>query len=96
MSESGQNRKSSMRAYVFRCSPNNGHRQDTSAGPFRASSDRRIAANLSLFDHLVGAAKQWQRNREAEISPHYSIGTARRWAHGQQSHLSHCTIVRMG
>ncbi len=26
-----------MRAYVFRCSPNNGHRQDTSAGPFRAS-----------------------------------------------------------
>jgi hypothetical protein len=27
----GQNRKSSMRAYVFRCAPNNGHRQDTSA-----------------------------------------------------------------
>src|SRR5258705_14000229 len=25
----GQNRKSSMRAFVFRCSPNNGHRQDT-------------------------------------------------------------------
>src|SRR5260370_14201775 len=52
----GQNRKSSMRAYVFRCSPNNGHRQDTLAGPFRASSDRRTAANLSLFDHLLGAA----------------------------------------
>jgi len=30
-----QNRKSSMRAHVFRCSPNNGHRQDTSACPFR-------------------------------------------------------------
>src|SRR5258706_9321823 len=26
----GQNRKSSMRANVFRCSPNNGHCQDTS------------------------------------------------------------------
>src|SRR6266403_4509269 len=32
----GQNRKSSMRAHVFRCSPNNGHRQDPSACPFRA------------------------------------------------------------
>jgi hypothetical protein len=34
----GQNRKSSMRANVFRCSPDNGHRQDTSACPFRANS----------------------------------------------------------
>src|SRR5712671_7687614 len=34
----GQNRKSSMRANDFRCSPNNGHRQETSACPFRASS----------------------------------------------------------
>ena len=32
----GQNRKSSMRANVFRCSPNNGHCQYTSACPFRA------------------------------------------------------------
>ena len=32
----GQNRKSSIRANVFRCSPNNGHRHDTSACPFRA------------------------------------------------------------
>ena len=31
MSVLGQNRKSSMRAYVFRCSPNNGHRLDTIA-----------------------------------------------------------------
>ena len=38
MSQLGQNRKSSMRAYVFRCSPNNGHRQDTSACPFRATT----------------------------------------------------------
>jgi hypothetical protein len=30
MSELGQNRKSSLRANVFRCSPNNGHCQDTS------------------------------------------------------------------
>ncbi len=36
MSLLGQNRKSSMRANVFRCSPNNGHCQDTSACPFRA------------------------------------------------------------
>jgi hypothetical protein len=26
-----------MRADVFRCSPNNGHRQDTSVSPFRAN-----------------------------------------------------------
>jgi ABC-type sulfate/molybdate transport systems ATPase subunit len=32
----GQNRKSSLRANVFRCSPNYGHRQDTSACPLRA------------------------------------------------------------
>jgi hypothetical protein len=40
-SATGQKRKSSMRAYVFRCSPNNGHRQDTSAGPFRANKRHR-------------------------------------------------------
>src|SRR5258707_11223796 len=34
--EPGQNRKSSMRAHVFRCSPNNGHCQDTSVCPLRA------------------------------------------------------------
>src|SRR5258708_31214553 len=28
-----------MRAYDFRCSPNNGHRQDTSACPFLATAD---------------------------------------------------------
>src|SRR5258706_15722388 len=37
MSELGQNRKRPMRAYVFRFAPNNGHRQDTSACPFRAN-----------------------------------------------------------
>src|SRR5260221_630228 len=41
MSAPGQNRKSSMRAYVFRCSLNNGHRQDTSACPFRANTGSR-------------------------------------------------------
>ena len=45
MSVVGQNRKSSMRAYDFRCSPNNGHRQDTSACPFRASFGRRTLAH---------------------------------------------------
>src|SRR5258705_5875499 len=38
----GQNRKSSMRANVFRCSPNNGHRQDTSACPFRANNGSQL------------------------------------------------------
>src|SRR5450759_2680514 len=47
----------------------------------------------SLFDLLIGDGDERLRYREAEISPQYSIGTARRWAHGQQSHLSHCTIV---
>src|SRR5258707_10493668 len=44
----GQNRKSSMRAYVFRCSPNNGHRQDTSVCPFRAM-DGQCCASLDSF-----------------------------------------------
>ena len=43
-------RLSSMRAYVFRCSPNNGHRQDTSPCPFRAMSRHHDAS----FDHPVG------------------------------------------
>src|SRR5580692_7913655 len=34
----GQNRKSSMRAYVFRYAPESGHRAMQSAGPFRANS----------------------------------------------------------
>ena len=38
----GQNRKSSTRANVFRCSPNNGHRQDTSACPFRADCVEKL------------------------------------------------------
>jgi len=33
----GQNQKSSMRADVFRCLPNNGHCQDTSVCPLRAN-----------------------------------------------------------
>jgi hypothetical protein len=49
--------------------------------------------STSLFDLLIGDGDERLRYREAEISPQYSIGTARRWAHGQQSHLSHCTIV---
>src|SRR6476660_5541948 len=50
MSELGQNRKSSMRANVFRCSPNNGHRQDTSACPSCAagSTGRRNTGIKSL------------------------------------------------
>src|SRR5260370_36174303 len=53
MSELGQNRKSSMRAYVFRCSPNNGHRQDTSACPFRANNARRLETSGSRCPHSI-------------------------------------------
>ena len=38
MSESGQNRKSSMRANVFRYAPESGHRAMQSACPFRANN----------------------------------------------------------
>jgi hypothetical protein len=40
----GQNRKSSMRANVFRCSPNNGHCQDTSVCPLRARTGPSVPA----------------------------------------------------
>src|SRR5712675_1420009 len=55
ISEMGQNRKSSSRAYVFRFAPKNGHRATTAACPFRAT--RRLAhrSKASLFNHLVGA-----------------------------------------
>jgi hypothetical protein len=43
-----------MRANVFRCSPNNGHRQDTSACPFRADIvakvENRRPDNLAKVD----------------------------------------------
>ena len=45
----GQNRKSSTRAYDFRCSPNNGHRQDISACPFRAKLGGGSASALLLL-----------------------------------------------
>src|SRR6476659_6343034 len=59
MSHLGQNRKSSMRANVFRCSLNNGHRQDTSACPFRAAgstgrrNDVHEEINLASLEPLI-------------------------------------------
>src|SRR6267154_2231336 len=53
MSLVGQNRKNSMRAYVFRCSPNNGHRQDTSACPFRAKRRHNGLNQVAAITHPV-------------------------------------------
>ena len=47
MSDVGQNRKTSMRAYVFRSAPNNGHRAITAACPFRATT------GLGRCNHLI-------------------------------------------
>jgi hypothetical protein len=47
MSQLGQNRKSSLRAIVFRCSPNNGHCQDTSVCPFRGQFQTLEAAAIT-------------------------------------------------
>src|SRR6476660_6218092 len=38
----GQTREYSTRAHVFRCSPNNGHCQDTSVCPFRADTVAKV------------------------------------------------------
>ena len=54
MSARGQTRKYSTRANDFRCSPNNGHRQDTSACPFRAICGSR---GRGLLDQIAGAAR---------------------------------------
>jgi hypothetical protein len=61
MSVQGQNRKSSMRAYVFRFAPESGRRATWSACPFRATNGSRV-----LFDHLVGLSEQRGRHGEAE------------------------------
>src|SRR5258707_15231520 len=57
MSHLGQNRKTSMRANVFRCSPNNGHRQGTWACPFRAMKRlmhcTKIASEGQLDSDLI-------------------------------------------
>jgi hypothetical protein len=50
MSELGQKAKYSERAHDFRSCLNNGHRQTTPVGPFRANKPDSHA----LFDHLVG------------------------------------------
>ena len=58
MSEPGQNRKSSMRAYVFRCSSNNGHHKDRAPCPKGAMNGlMHRSKTASLFDHLVGAGE---------------------------------------
>src|SRR5204863_10077481 len=62
MSQMGQNRKSSMRANVFRCSPNNGHRQGTSACPFRA----KTGSEARSFDRLVRAGEKGRRGFDTE------------------------------
>jgi hypothetical protein len=47
MSQLGQTRKYSLGVDVFRCSPNNGHRQDTSACPVGAKSGSAGAHSIT-------------------------------------------------
>ncbi len=56
----GQKRKYSPRVDVFRCSPNNGHRQDTSACPFRANfgSERTHSVTSSARASSEGEAER--------------------------------------
>ena len=42
-----------MRAYVFRCSPNNGLCQDTSACPFGATPGNRVVINSRQLAGIV-------------------------------------------
>src|SRR5205814_7723965 len=56
----GQNRKSSLRVYVFRFAPESRHNATHSACSFRANSDIAVS-----FDYLAGAAKE----RNLEWSP---------------------------
>src|SRR5258707_12296959 len=57
----GQNRKSSMRAYVFRFAPESGHRAMQSACPFRAKSGR------------WGNRSPSRRSQAAEVSEGFEI-----------------------
>ena len=62
MSEMGQNRKSSMRAYVFRSNPESRH----PAGGLRCPSCA-ITGSRCLFDHLVGTGQQRSWNLDAKL-----------------------------
>jgi hypothetical protein len=53
MSETSQNRKSSMRAYVFRFAPENGHCVTRSICPFRASMRHRKWTRPSTKGRLI-------------------------------------------
>src|SRR5258707_835145 len=83
MSGLGQNRKSSMGAYVFRCSPNNGHRQETSACPFRAMSgssgrgaERRRISLEPFIGPLVKEARRAFFMRQTVRSGRIKVGSA--------------------
>jgi hypothetical protein len=67
MAGSGQTRKSSERAQVFRSTPGNGHSSAQLARRFSARTGREQSQQkLRLFDHLVGEREQPVRNLEAE------------------------------
>src|SRR5258705_13449108 len=57
----GQNRKSSMRAYVFRFAPESGRRATWSACPFRAIFGLKQCSKMPLLDHLIGGRAQRSR-----------------------------------
>src|SRR6266403_2967933 len=60
-----QNRKTSMRANVFRFAPKSGHCAIQPACPFRAKS-RLMQCNTALLDHFVCTGEQRGRYGEAE------------------------------
>ncbi len=67
MSLLGPNRKSSMRAYVFRFAPESGRRATWSACPFRAIKRLMHRSKIAkLFDHLVSSGEDVRWYGESE------------------------------
>jgi hypothetical protein len=63
MSVLGQNRKSSMRAHVFRFALKSGHCATESACPFRAANN---GSGASLFKDLIRAGEKGRRDFDAK------------------------------
>jgi hypothetical protein len=65
MSELGQNRKSSMRAHVFRFTPESRHHVTHAACPFRAANRRHLAA--TSLGRFVGVERAVERSRSCSL-----------------------------
>src|SRR5712672_3986152 len=85
----GQNRKSSMRAYVFRFAPESGHRAMQSACPFRAISGSQLisitsSGHSSLPKHLGFISKRPARcSSSHNMAPIAFLGACF-WVDGQK------------